>query len=139
MDGKRLGMQFSEFYVQRSDVHNFAWIVAGFFAIWAMLYFGAGTLQGSPILSALAAFALTVFSCVFIIPLLAIQPLVLLSVYLEALWRIRHDRPYVPPPPIPYSPPPVPRKVVVVERKRGGWLIPLAIGLWIGSSWGDDD
>jgi hypothetical protein len=31
------------------------------------------------------------------------------------------------------------RKVMIVERKRGGWLLPLAIGLWIGGSWGDDD
>jgi hypothetical protein len=139
MDTQRLGMTFGEFYVQRSDVHNFTWIVAGFLVAWAMLYFGAGTLHGAPILSAVVAFALTVFSCLFIIPLLAIQPLVLLTIYVEARWRIRHDRPYVAPPPMPYSPPPERPKVEVVERKRGGWLIPLAIGLWIGSSWGGED
>jgi hypothetical protein len=139
MDTRRLGMSFGKFYAERDWTHTCLWIVAGFFAAWAMLYFGTGTLHGAPILSAFAAFAITVFSCLLMIPVLAIQPLVLLTVYLEARWRIRNNRPYIAPPPIPYSPPPEPQKVTIAEKKRGGWLIPLAIGLWIGSSWGNDD
>jgi len=139
MDTQSLGMSFGEFYEKRSDTHNAAWVVVGFFAAWAMLYFGAGPLHGLPIVSAFAAFAITVFSCLAIVPLLALQPLVWLTVYLEARWRIRNNRPYIAPPPIPYSPPPEQPKIVIVEKKRGGWLIPLAIGLWIGGSWGGED
>ena len=66
------------------------------------------------------------------------QPLAWLTIYLEARWRIRHKRPYAAPPRTAYTPPPETQKVIIVERNRGGWLLPLAIGLWIGGTWGDD-
>jgi hypothetical protein len=138
MDAERLGMKLDEFYVQRIDTHTFLWLVAGFLVLWAAIYGGTEPLRGQFLLSGLLAFSAVVLSCLTFIPLLAIQPLVWLTVYLEARWRIRHNRPYVATPPIPYSPPPEPQKVVIVGKKRGGWLLPLAIGLWIGSSWGDD-
>ena len=66
------------------------------------------------------------------------QPLAWLTIYLEARWRIRHKRPCAAPPRTAYTPPPETQKVIIVERNRGGWLLPLAIGLWIGGTWGDD-
>jgi|694.fasta_scaffold30207_5 hypothetical protein len=139
MNTDRLGMKLGEFYVQRVDAHTILWLVAGFLALWVAIHAGAEPLRGQFLLSGLLAFSVVVLSCLTFIPLLAVQPLVWLTVYLEARWRIRHNRPYTAPPPIPYSPPPEMRKVMIVERKRGGWLLPLAIGLWIGGSWGDDD
>lgn len=140
MDTDHLGMKLGDFYVQRADTHTFLWLVAGFLALWATIHSGPEPLRGHFLLSGLLAFAAVVLSCLTFIPLLAVQPLVFLTVYLEARWRIRHDRPYTAPPPLPYSPPPPePQKVIIAEKKRGGWLIPLAIGLWIGSSWGNDD
>jgi hypothetical protein len=139
MNTDRLGMKLGEFYVQRVDAHTILWLVAGFLALWAAIHGETDLLRGQFLLSGLLAFSVVVLSCLTFIPLLAVQPLVWLTVYLEARWRIRHNRPYTAPPPIPYSPPPETRKVMIVERKRGGWLLPLAIGLWIGGGWGGDD
>jgi len=114
MDSKKLGMKFLDYYGARGETHTVLWAFVCFFAIWAMLYFGEGTLNGWPILSAVAAMSAVILAAVLIVPLIAIQPLVLLSVFLEARWRIDHARPYVrpPPPPPPYAapvpPPPKP-------------------------------
>lgn len=139
MDTDRLGMKLGDFYVQRADTHTFLWLLAGFLALWAAIHGGPEPLRGQLLLSGLLSFSAIVLSCLTFIPLLAVQPLVWLTVYLEARWRIRNNRPYIAPPPIPYSPPPEQPKIVIVEKKRGGWLIPLAIGLWIGGSWGGED
>lgn len=132
MNADRLGMTLGDFYVERVNTHTFLWLVGGFLALWAVIYGGLEPLRGQFLLSGLLAFAAVVLSCLAFIPLLAVQPLVWLTVYLEARWRFRYNRPYI-------APPPELQQVIVVESKRGGWLLPLAIGLWIGGSWGNDD
>ena len=79
-------------------------------------------------------------SCIVIVPvillLLALLPFACISILVEAWWRIRHNRPYIAPPVViryddiaPSIPP----------QSAGDWLVPLVIGLWIGSTWGKDD
>ncbi len=127
-----------EFWNERFDTHVWCWAWLGFISIWIRFYFGDGPQTGSLVFSGLTAFTLMVaygFMCLVIVPLLPLVLLALLSICLEARWRIRNNQPYVKPPPAPYvvAPPPV------VVEKRGSWLLPLVIGLWIGSSWGGDD
>ena len=53
-----------------------------------------------------------------------------LSIRFEARWRIRHRLPYALFPATPVAAP--------AARGSRRWLLPLAIGLWIGGAWGGD-
>jgi uncharacterized membrane protein len=140
MDRSALGMGFGEFWSERAFTHTLLWLVAAFIALWATLHGGVAPLRGQFLASGLLALVAVVLSCLTFIPVLAVQPLAWLTIYLEARWRIRHNRPCAAPPPLPHRlPPPDVPKVMIVEKKRGGWLLPLAIGLWIGGTWGGDD
>jgi hypothetical protein len=62
---------------------------------------------------------------------------------LEAWFRLRLGKPYRPPLTSPfhpdYEPPPVPEARAAPPPRSGpGWLIGLAVGLWLGGFFGDD-
>ncbi|MCA1974529.1 MAG: hypothetical protein LDL44_16970 [Caenispirillum sp.] len=147
----RLGMGFGEFWQRRQDAHFVAAMVGVFLAIWISVGSTMGDMHWllAVLLSFIVAmiyFLIYELSCLFIVPLLPVVLVTALTVALEAWWRVHTNRLYVPPPPAPalarparfVSPPPS-APAPVQPKKRGGWLIPLAIGLWIGSSWGGDD
>lgn len=138
MDRSALGMGFGEFWSERAFTHTLLWLAAAFIALWAAIHGGLAPLRGQFLASGLLALVTVVLSCLTFIPVPAVQPLAWLTIYLEACWRIRHKRPYAAPSRTAYTPPPERQKVIIVERNRGGWLLPLAIGLWIGGTWGDD-
>lgn len=145
MDRSALGMGFGEFWSERVDTHAWAWAWVGFVGIWIALYanidgFTTGIRLFASFFGAIVAFVIYGLSCVALIPLLPLLLLSWLSVWLEARWRVRHRQPYVrpPAPPVRHVPPP-PTVTPATASRRGGWLLPLVIGLWIGSSWGDDD
>lgn len=162
---KALGMPFDEFLAERAAGHFKAWCLAGFMAGWISVFWLMHTGQGSLdwfmslllslILVGMAAMllALALSIPILLIGLLSetlagiclfiLLPFPLLSVWLEARWRVRRHRPYVPPPVIP----------VTYDRHHDSavadatpatcgmyWLVPLALGWWLGSAWaGDDD
>lgn len=134
----RLGMSFGEFWQYRQGPHFVAVMVLAFLATWAWVGSTMGDMHWllAALLSffvAMICFLLYELSCFLIVPLLPVVLVTTLTIALEVWWRVRTNRPYVPPPPALVLARPV------QPKKRGGWLIPLAIGLWIGSSWGDDD
>lgn len=139
----RLGMGFGEFWGHRSEAHAMALLALGFVAGWIAVGI---TMTGMPWLLALvasfvvAAVGLAAYglSCLFIVGFVPLILAILITVGLEAWWRVCTNRPYVPPPQAPVVHVPTPPPAPAPQKKRGGWLIPLAIGLWIGSTWGDD-
>jgi len=137
----RLGMGFGEFWQHRQAAHFVAVMVGVFLAIWISVGSTMGDMHWllAVLLSffvALICFLLYELSCFLIVPLLPVVLVTTLTIALEAWWRARTNRPYVPPQVV--SPPPS-APVPVQPKKHGGWLIPLTIGLLIGSSWGGDD
>lgn len=137
----RLGMTFGELYAERIGIHASFWSWAAFACTWAWLYdttHVSSVFLGllASLLGALIVTFIYSLICFAILPLLPLLLLAAFSTFLEARWRIHYNRPYVPPPTshVQTSPPqPAP------PQGNGGWLIPLMIGLWIGSSWGGDD
>jgi len=74
-----------------------------------------------------------VFLCLLIAPiymaLLLLLPFACVSIFIEARWRIRHNAPYVALPiGYNYIASSTPRQ----SSSSGDWLVPLAIGWWIG-------
>ncbi len=143
---ERLGMGFGDFWVYRSGVHASTALILGFIAAWAAVGSTMGEMHWA--LAVFFSFMVTCVgllvyaaSCLLVVPLLPLVLISLPTVAMEAWWRVRMNRPYVPPTPETVraapsvhvlAPAPQPQKRPV------GWLVPLAIGLWIGSSWGDD-
>lgn len=146
MDRTALDMSFSEFWSERIDTHAWAWAWVAFLGVWIALYlaiddFSAGIRLFASFIGAVVAFVIYGLSCVALIPLLPLLLLSFFSVWLEACWRVRHCQPYVRPPAphMPHVSAALAKFPPAVAPRRGGWLLPLAIGLWIGGSWGDDD
>lgn len=144
---KALGMSLGTFFSERMEDHLMLWCGVLFIVVWGSLFVFVPSAEDwltqlvvSFIVTCLLA-AIWGVLCILIVPaillLLVLLPFVCVSVFVEAWWRIRHNQPYVAPPVviIPYSEitPPAPR------QNSHNWLIPLAIGLWIGNSWGNDD
>ena len=135
MDTAGLSMKFGEFYTERFTTHVMTWLTVGFFGLWVAFYSGIEdpSIELRLMLGFIGAVVVSFFyglSCIVLIPLLPLLPLIWLSIWLEARWRIRYRLPYMPLPVAPTAP---------VARGSGSWLLPLMIGLWIGSAWGDDD
>ncbi|MBN8475174.1 hypothetical protein [Sulfuritalea sp.] len=135
MDANGLGMDFGGFFMERLGAHLVAWLALGFFGLWIAFCFGVDETSLDVRLTigfigAVATFVLYGLSCIVLIPLLLLLLLARLSIRLEARWRIRHRRPYVP------SPLALPAPVA---RRSASDLLPLLIGIWIGASWGGDD
>jgi hypothetical protein len=135
----RLPMGYWALFENRFESHCLAWM--GVCACFAWLWFAHvfESFAAGLVVATLAMFAYAL-SCFLLLPVLPMLVLSLLSVAIEWRWRIRYNRPVILPPPnlIPYSPlssDPAP----VATKKRGTGLLPLAIGLWIGASWGNDD
>lgn len=134
-----LGMTFGTFFGERMEAHLKLWYAVACLSICGWLFFSmAESVDGwftrliaSGIITCLLAALLGLVSIVLIPVLL---PLICISVFIEARWRIHHRCPYMAPPISSYNteiPPP--------SSSSSGWLIPLAIGLWIGSTWGNDN
>lgn len=139
---------FREFWSHRLVTHMIGWFAAIFCVGWVVAFvkllphFSVVGSVFAGLVIAVVCLCIYGMCCLFIVPLLPQLALAALSVALEWHWRLAHGRPWTPPAPEPYIPPVTP--VVMPSappRARGGfgWLLPLAIGLWIGSSWGDDD
>jgi hypothetical protein len=143
---KALGMPFGTFFSKRAEAHFMLWCGVLFLIAWACLFAFMSSAQDWPtrlVVSFIAACLLaTVWSvsCIVIVPaillLLVLLPFACISILVEAWWRIRHNQPYVAPPVVvsydniaPSAPP----------QNTCNWLVPLAIGLWIGNAWGKDD
>lgn len=135
MDTAALGMKPGEFHAERFTTHVMAWLTLGFFGLWIAFYFGIddSSIELRLALGLLGAVVVAFvygLSCIVLLPLLPLLPLAWLSIQLEAIWRIRHRRPYVPRPVVPPAP---------VARGSGSWLLPFLVGLWIGGGWSGDD
>ncbi|MDR1461933.1 MAG: hypothetical protein LBI68_02175 [Azoarcus sp.] len=143
---KALGMTFGTFFSERAGDHFMFWCGVLFLIVWGCLFAFVPSSEDwltrlvvSFIVACLLA-AVWGVSCIVIVPaillLLALLPFACISILVEAWWRIRHNQPYIAPPVvisydnIASSSPP---------RSTGNWLVPLVIGLWIGSAWGKDD
>lgn len=144
---ERLGMGFGEFWAYRSGVHATTLLGLGFVAAWAAVGATMGEMHWA--LAVFFSFMVTCVgllvyaaSCLLVVPLLPLVLISLPTVAMEAWWRVRMNRPYVPPPPGTVLAAPsvhVPAPAPAPPQKRsGGWLVPLVIGMWIGSTWGDD-
>ena len=136
MDANGLGMDFGGFFMERLGAHLVAWLALGFFGLWIAFCFGVDETSLDVRLTigfigAVATFLLYGLSCIVLIPLLPVLPLAWLSIRFEARWRIRHRLPYALFPATPVAAP--------AARGSRRWLLPLAIGLWIGGAWGGDD
>jgi hypothetical protein len=147
---KALGMSFSDFFTARVGDHLISWIGVLFLAGMGGLFVSLSSV-GNWVMPLVASFFIVslLMAVCFVPPmllfmLLFLAPFACVSTFVEALWRIRHNEPFVAPPvPVNYAnsipsapappPPPAPRP------SSGGWLVPLVIGLWIGGSWGKDD
>jgi hypothetical protein len=139
MDAKRLGVSFDDLLGYRLMPHAWGWLVGVGGAIWLALFLGMplGDVWENLFFSACLAFLIVLvygFACMLWVPALPLVLLAFLSIAVEAWWRIRYDLPYVLPPSLPD--PPEPR--APAPRQCDG-LVPLLIGLWIGSTWGSDD
>jgi len=143
---KARGMPFGVFFSERMENHLILWGGVLFLIGWACLFAFVPSAEDwltRLVVSFIVACLLTIVwgvSCIMIVPaillLLVLLPFACASILAEAWWRIRHNQPYVAPPivisynDISPSPP---------NQNTGNWLVPLAIGLWIGSAWGKDD
>ncbi|MFT4269208.1 MAG: hypothetical protein QM586_18650 [Xenophilus sp.] len=143
---KALGMPFGTFFSERMEDHLMLWGGVLFLIVWGCLFAfvpSAGDWLTRLVVSFIVACLLAAVwgvSCIVIVPaillLLVLLPFACVSILAEAWWRIRHNQPYIAPP-------------VVISydsiassaptRNTGNWLVPLAIGLWIGNAWGKDD
>ncbi|MDR1163577.1 MAG: hypothetical protein LBM17_07075 [Candidatus Accumulibacter sp.] len=154
---KALGMSFGDFFSARIEEHVQLWLGVFFLVAWAYLFvYGPSAedwfaqLLASFIVAGLFV-VLCLLSCLLIVPAIAILLILLpfscVSIGIEAWWRIRNNKPYVAPPVVvrqeniapsvsyrtDYVAPPAPC------RSSGNWLVPLALGFFLGSWWGDDD
>jgi len=138
---ERLGMGFWDFAGERLERHVTAWAIFAFSITWARFFvtFNTGSfwtdLVSGFLVTALIALVYGV-ACLLILPLLPLLLLALVSIALEAWWRVRHDQPYALPPITVLDA--SPSWEAPAPKRRGGFLIPLVIGIWIGSAWGDD-
>jgi len=142
---KALGMPLGTFFSERADGHFMLWCVALFLVVWGSLFvctFSAEdwliSLLMSFIVTCVLAAAYGVL-CLLIVPtlllFLALLPFIGISILAEAWWRIRRNRPYIiasPPVAISYYDDIAPS---ATRQDTCDWFVPLAIGLWIGSSW----
>ena len=131
-----LGMSFGGFFVERMEEHAKAWGFVLFFVIWGYLFFSALPVEDWTV-RLVASFIIMLMLIFFLAPILflVLMPFACISIYLEARWRIRDKVPYVAPPVASYHEyiPPQPRS------HGTDWIVPLALGLWIGGAWGGDD
>lgn len=158
-----LGMSFGAFVLERYESHFKLWCLAGFMAIWGGFFWLLAPAQeiGGFMLLLLSFVLATVVGAFvmlgFVLTLLMIQlisdtlasiflfillPLPLLSIWLEARWRMRWRRPYTLPP-----------VTGLVDGNQGStcdvkaghaWcgmfaLALLATGFLLGSAWAGDD
>lgn len=149
---KALGMPFDTFFSKRLGDHLMSWSTVLFLVVcggvivsmpsgnWLIWFFASATVTvvlavvfGSSYISFLLFLLLLPFACI--------------SIFVEARWRIRHNQPYVAPPAamdtdepdqVVDGDEPSPPSNPTPSQCTGGWLVPLVIGLWIGS-WGKDD
>ncbi|MDR3213059.1 MAG: hypothetical protein LBT71_03980 [Azoarcus sp.] len=139
---KALGMSFGTFFSERMEDHFMLWGGVLFLIVCCLFAFVPSaedwlTRLVSFIVACLLAAVCGVFLIVpVILLLLALLPFACISILVEAWWRIRHNQPYIASPVVinydsiaPSAP----------TQSTGNWLVPLAIGLWIGSAWGKDD
>ncbi len=146
---KALGMPFDTFYTERTESHLMLWMVILFFA--AVIYVSVFMLSDSGLdgltrfligfVAVTLAFGLYAVSCIVILPALLIclvlLPFVSISIYLEAWLRIREN--------IPYVAPTIDTSFLDTDASLSSqsdnyrWLFPLAMGLWLGHMWCDDD
>jgi hypothetical protein len=143
---KALGMPLGTFFLERMEDHLMFWCGVLFLIVWGCLFAFIPSAEDwltrlvvSFIVACLLA-AVCGASCIVIVSaillFLALLPFACISILVEARWRIHHNQPYIAPPVVisydniaPSAPP----------QNTGNWLVPLAIGLWIGSKWGGDD
>lgn len=147
---KALGMSIGAFFGERMGAHLVFWGFVLFVLVWSRLFFEPlaadtfGRLVISFIVTCLLAIGI-VFSFLFIVPffllLLILLPFASVSIIVEAWWRIRHDKPCIATPPtVTYYREKKKRKkdTSAPSQNCGNWLVPLAIGLWLGHLWDND-
>lgn len=144
MRGGSLGIPFQDFVRVRSESHFRFWLLVLLMVFWGILFFQVpqpgGWLPGLVISFSTALILAVVYgiACIFILPaiplLLVLLPLVGLSLLAEAEWRLRFDRPCI--------------EVIRfggtttaprVSTEPFLWLLPLLLGVLIGSVWGSDE
>ncbi|MCL2830322.1 MAG: hypothetical protein FWD77_06230 [Betaproteobacteria bacterium] len=148
---RALGMSFGDFFQERMEEHLIFWIFILFFVAWAYLFLSI-SMEGTfsrLVLSFFLTLLMGGLLCALVVPgillVLILLPFAWISILAEAKWRIGNDDPYIPPPvntnytnsfeganytrTAQETPP----------QNNGNWLVPLAIGLWIGHKWGKND
>jgi hypothetical protein len=110
-------------FVLTSSVEgSYTHLVLSFLA--TLLLIPAAALVGLPLM----------FFLVFLL-FLVLLPFVCVSISVEAWWRIRHNKPCVAPSTaIHYKE----SAQSAPSQDCGNWLVPLAIGLWLGHWWNND-
>lgn len=134
-----LDMPMGEFFLARMADHVKWWFIALCLGVWCWLCISMASSFGSfgaPFV--LSGVITLVLAALGAIPLMLVLMLPsLFTIAVEAHWRVHTDRAYMEHAPAAalYKP------GTPALRQCGGthWLIPLAIGLWIGNAWGSDD
>lgn len=153
-----LGMPFGQFLAERAEAHLKAWCLAGFMAGWGGLFWqmrsGQAALDGwlALLLGFVVMVALALLLAFVVMSLLVLiglvsntlaasllfvaLPLLPLSIWLEARWRVRYGRPYVPPRVMPVL---GGHDAAPASCGLSGLLLAFALGWWLSGSNSDGE